>query len=226
MHHLTSLPHTQPCTRRPGRPRGLDRGKKWEPAVSRVLSRTVIHLGRPSPDASSSLPGCDAGHTMHPYLALLRTGFTLPRTVTSRAVRSYRTISPLPVPGEPDHRRYVFCGTFRRLAPPRRYLASCPMEPGLSSTSEDAATAWPTPALLVRRRVRERKPFQRPAGLRPQRSTPRHEGRQEQPTGRGDDRKAINSTNDRVIATMPERSQPSPPTMIISVLPNLPADGF
>lgn len=163
MHHLTSLPHTQPCTRRPGRPRGLDRGKKWEPAVSRVLSRTVIHLGRPSPDASSSLPGCDAGHTMHPYLALLRTGFTLPRTVTSRAVRSYRTISPLPVPGEPGHRRYVFCGTFRRLAPPRRYLASCPMEPGLSSTSEDAATAWPTPALLVRRRVRERKPFQRPA---------------------------------------------------------------
>jgi len=33
----------------------------------------------------------------HPYLALLRTGFTLPRTVARRAVRSYRTISPLPV---------------------------------------------------------------------------------------------------------------------------------
>src|SRR5690554_1105318 len=30
-------------------------------------------------------------------------------------------------------RRYIFCGTFRRLAPPRRYLAPCPMEPGLSS---------------------------------------------------------------------------------------------
>jgi len=30
------------------------------------------------------------------YLALLRVGFTLPRTVASRAVRSYRTISPLP----------------------------------------------------------------------------------------------------------------------------------
>ena len=73
-------------------------GKSGSRPVSRVLSWTVIHLGRPSPDASSSLPGCDAGHTMHPYLALLRTGFTLPRTVTSRAVRSYRTISPLPVP--------------------------------------------------------------------------------------------------------------------------------
>src|SRR5580698_3370007 len=30
-------------------------------------------------------------------------------------------------------RRYVFCGTFRGLAPPRRYLAPCPVEPGLSS---------------------------------------------------------------------------------------------
>ena len=29
--------------------------------------------------------------------------------------------------------RYIFCGTFRRLAPPRRYLAPCPLEPGLSS---------------------------------------------------------------------------------------------
>ena len=29
--------------------------------------------------------------------------------------------------------RFVFCGPFRRLAPPRRYLAPCPAEPGLSS---------------------------------------------------------------------------------------------
>ena len=33
---------------------------------------------------------------MDPYLVLLRTGFAVPRTVTSRAVRSYRTLSPLP----------------------------------------------------------------------------------------------------------------------------------
>ncbi len=37
----------------------------------------------------------------------------------------------------PGHRRYVFCGTFRRLTPPRRYLAPCPLEPGLSSTHPD-----------------------------------------------------------------------------------------
>ena len=30
------------------------------------------------------------------YLALLQVGFTLPRRVTTRAVRSYRTLSPLP----------------------------------------------------------------------------------------------------------------------------------
>ena len=30
-------------------------------------------------------------------------------------------------------RRSTLCCTFRRLAPPRRYLALCPMKPGLSS---------------------------------------------------------------------------------------------
>jgi len=33
---------------------------------------------------------------MLPYLVLLQAGFTVPRSVTTRAVRSYRTISPLP----------------------------------------------------------------------------------------------------------------------------------
>jgi len=37
---------------------------------------------------------------MLPYLVLLRVGFTVPRTVTGRAVRSYRTFSPLPSPPE------------------------------------------------------------------------------------------------------------------------------
>ncbi len=103
--------------------------------VSRVLSWTVIHLGQPSPVCSSSLPGNLADHTLRtcrmlPYLALLRVGFSVPRPVTSRAVRSYRTFSPLPAR---TLRRFVFCGTFHGLAPSRRYLAPCPMEPGLSS---------------------------------------------------------------------------------------------
>ena len=64
-----------------------------------------------------------------PYLVLLRMGFTLP-PVFAGAVRSYRTISPLP---RVAAWRYIFCGTFRGLTPPRRYLASRPAEPGLSS---------------------------------------------------------------------------------------------
>ncbi len=55
--------------------------------------------------------------------------------VTGSAVRSYRTFSPLP-PGLGRGRRSVFCGTFRGLAPPRRYLAACPVEPGLSSIAK------------------------------------------------------------------------------------------
>ncbi len=96
--------------------------RKVESAISRVLSRTIIHLGRPSPAASSNLPGSTRGRGIRfpiwscsgwglpchdccqPRGALLPHHFTL----TSRG------------------RRYIFCGTFRGLAPPRRYLASCP----------------------------------------------------------------------------------------------------
>src|SRR5262252_6621165 len=69
-------------------------------------------------------------HSTLPYSVLLRVGFTVPQRVATCAVRSYRTFSPLPAIAG---RRFVFCGTFRRLAPPRRYLAPCPAEPGLSS---------------------------------------------------------------------------------------------
>ncbi len=48
--------------------------------ISRVLSSTVIYLGVLSPKRSSSLPRRHVGHMiMRLYLALLRTGFSLPR---------------------------------------------------------------------------------------------------------------------------------------------------
>ena len=56
------------------------------------------------------------------------------RSVAGLAVRSYRTISPLPRVLA-NRSAVSFCCTFRRLAPPRRYLAPCPVEPGLSSAS-------------------------------------------------------------------------------------------
>lgn len=116
--------------------------------VSRVLSRTVIHLGCISLYTSSNLPGNSADHTRQPKLSVplfgLAPGGVYPATdVTTSAVRSYRTFSPLPSPPK-KLGRSIFCGTFRRLAPPRRYLAPCPLEPGLSSISIDIATARPT----------------------------------------------------------------------------------
>ncbi len=105
--------------------------------ISRVLSWTVIHLGYASPHTSSNLPESDADHAngflfglapsgvylatecCHPRGALLPHHFTL---------TSYQRGSPLMI-----DRRYTFCCTFRRLTPPRGYLALCPMEPGLSS---------------------------------------------------------------------------------------------
>jgi len=128
--------------------------RKSEPAVSRVLSRAIIHLGQPSPAASSDLPGSPFGTDGAdvlplPYLVLLQAGFAVPRAVTSRAVRSYRTFSPLPGLVRRPVRRYIFCGTFHGLAPSRRYLAPCPKEPGLSSaTSSVTAIALPTPTFL------------------------------------------------------------------------------
>ena len=51
-------------------------------------------------------------------------------------MRSYRTFSPLPRLAALAGRsagRYVFCGTFPRVTPGRRYRPPCPAEPGLSS---------------------------------------------------------------------------------------------
>ncbi len=72
----------------------------------------VIPLGHASLRGSSDLPGTStpkgalaglraeparAGIApgLVPYLVLLRVGFTLPRNIAARAVRSYRTFSPL-----------------------------------------------------------------------------------------------------------------------------------
>ena len=56
-------------------------------------------------------------YLVNPYLALLRVEFTVPRTVTSRAVRSYRTLSPLPDPAYAGHRRFALCCTGRGFPP-------------------------------------------------------------------------------------------------------------
>ncbi|MFT5390205.1 MAG: hypothetical protein ACI8PT_000389 [Gammaproteobacteria bacterium] len=147
----------------------------------------VIHLGHASPRASSDLPGSHASRVSSPRgrtapLFGLAPGGVYPATsVASGAVRSYRTISPLPFRlahssrGRPKHERedwrYIFCGTFRRLTPPRRYLAPCSAEPGLSSIRGEihrrtATTQSALQAVCARRaahaRGSEHRPCERP----------------------------------------------------------------
>src|SRR5436309_15879402 len=79
------------------------------------------------------------------YLALLRLGVAVPLAVARSAVGSYPTVSPLPLPLT-GLGRSVFCGPFRRLSAPRRYLAVYPTELGLSSarpSSRRTATIAP-----------------------------------------------------------------------------------
>jgi len=111
--------------------------------VSRILSWVIISLGPLLPTASSCLPKGSspkwrngAGRSSPSYLALLQTGFAVPARLPGTAVGSYPTISPLPADctcANKIYRRFVFCGTFRRVSPPGSYPASCPVESGLSS---------------------------------------------------------------------------------------------
>src|SRR5690348_11052416 len=103
----------------------------------------VISLGWLSPATSRGLPAAPTTRAgSRCLLGLAPTGGYRAAPVARRAVGSYPTVSPLPL----DKGRSVFCGPFRRLAAPRRYLAVCPLELGLSSTcrsSRHAATIAP-----------------------------------------------------------------------------------
>ena len=135
--------------------------RKPKPAISRVLSSTTIHLGQLSPAASSNLPGSPFGTDGGPWA--LTPLFGLAPGGVYRAASCYQSrgallphLFTLTSKGPEDNSwRYIFCGTFHGLTPPRRYLAPCPKEPGLSSASRLAAIAWPTPA-LSRRILQER----------------------------------------------------------------------
>ncbi len=122
-----------------------------EPAVSRVLSRAIIHLRRLSPAACSNLPGNPLG-TGGESVSLRVPLFGLAPSGVYRAASCYQSRGALlphlfTLTGPKRAWRYIFCGTFHGLAPPRSYLALCPKEPGLSSiTQRVTAIAKPTPA--------------------------------------------------------------------------------
>ena len=66
--------------------------------VSRVLSWTVIHLGLELPRGSSNLPASSASSVVACLFGLAPDGVCRAVRVTTSAVRSYRTVSPLPDP--------------------------------------------------------------------------------------------------------------------------------
>src|ERR1041384_4372867 len=101
----------------------------------------VISLGRLSPATSRGLPAAQATRAgSRCLLGLAPAGGYRAAPVARRAVGSYPTISPLPL----DTGRFVFCGPIRRLTAPRRYLAACPVELGLSSTRPACDTPRPS----------------------------------------------------------------------------------
>ncbi len=149
------------CRIATGESTGSEEGGSWP--VSRVLSRAIIPLRAASPQPSSSLPGSTRdsrlprpalrrngttslfglapGGVFHAVDCCQRRGALLPHRFTLASARGDFSSRAL--------RRSALCCTFRGLAPPRDYLAPCPLEPGLSSPTHPcgcfAAIAQPAP---------------------------------------------------------------------------------
>ena len=113
--------------------------------ISRVLSRVIIPLRRPSPNACSSLPGSHARTRRcefprdFPIWPCSRWGLPCHARYRPRGalLPHHFTLTRGRFPREKPAQAVSFCCTFRGLAPPRRYLAPCPKEPGLSSASRE-----------------------------------------------------------------------------------------
>jgi hypothetical protein len=109
-------------------------GSGWHAGVPAYV--TAIPLGRRLPGASSNLPERPDLDTIPKLFAFSREdlapflfglapgGVCRAAGVTASAVRSYRTVSPLPAPPVAGRsRRSVLCGTIPGLAPAGRYPA-------------------------------------------------------------------------------------------------------
>ena len=113
------------------------------PGPLRGSGSVTIHLcGPPEGSSCEERTGCPAL-----CLALLPVGVADPTGSPRPLVRSYRTVSPLPVPGCPGHRRSVLCCPIREIAP--TWLSPAPVPCGAptfldTSPKADAAVTRPT----------------------------------------------------------------------------------
>ena len=117
--------------------------RRWRPSLS----------ADGCPPAPAAYPGVSTDGPSSPCMALLPVGFAEPPGSPRVLVRSYRTVSPLPVRGRSGdrsrHRRFVLCGTFLRVAPTGCYPAPCPVESGRSSGRDAEASGTRPPGRLA-----------------------------------------------------------------------------
>ena len=120
--------------------------------VSRVLSRTIMHLGCMSPYTSCGLPGDYAGNIVVPIFGLAPGGVYRAVPVASHAVRSYRTFSPLPGRGKrPGGILSVALSVGSRR--PGVTWRPAHVEPGLSSTLTPVSNQTVTAAIARLTRI-------------------------------------------------------------------------
>src|ERR1051325_7561580 len=91
------IPRSRYHARRPRRRSASRHGcPPAERSISRVLYLATIRLGPPLPTGSSDQPGAIA-RAARPLSGLASGGVCRALSVTGEAVRSYRTVSPLPI---------------------------------------------------------------------------------------------------------------------------------
>jgi hypothetical protein len=151
------------------------------------------------PAAPATNPGLSGRNTpastpkssgARPLFGLAPGGVCHADAVAGAPVRSYRTLSPMPVPFR-GHRRYTLCGTFPELRAETFHPAGVTRhprftEPGLSSASDpliksvskDAAARPPGGAYLVRPRSRSKSSWNRIARNSPSITPSIRSGRQ------------------------------------------------
>ena len=135
----------------------------------------IIPLGPRSPSGSSSRPGDSSrevrrdGRPLSPYLALLRMGFTVPPPLPAERCALTAPFHPC----RPFGRRFVFCGTFLRVAATGGYPACCPcgVRTFLSGSSKRSPerSRGPLGAVQSLTRGSARLPKPRTSGLAPRR---------------------------------------------------------
>jgi len=116
-------------------------GRKPGSVVDNHSSGTAVAdcLKQPTREPAQTR-GRGAKASLLPYLVLLQAGFTVPRRVATRAVRSYRTISPLPA-----KLAVYFLWHFPWVRTLQALPGALLAEPGLSSGFlKNPAIAWPT----------------------------------------------------------------------------------